>query len=70
MLKNDIKGWLQSQGRTKAWVSKETKIPYGTIHLLVERNDLSTTPLGTLQSIADCMGLSVTDLYDRCSEVD
>lgn len=46
----------------------ELNISYAGLHRLINREDLSTTPLGTLNNIANYLGVEVRDLYEKDGE--
>lgn len=43
----------------------ELKMDYKTAHNLANREDLSTTQLGTLKKVADYLEVSIEEMYEE-----
>lgn len=68
MLKNKIQYYLDKEERSIRWLSRKIGFTYAATHSAVNREDLSTTQLGTVVKIAKVLKVEVTDLYEDTEE--
>lgn len=60
---NNIKKILRQQGKSILALSEYINMTYANTHDLVNRKDLSTTPLGTLLKVAEFLHVDIKALY-------
>lgn len=73
---NNIPGIIEQINEDKAddnkislWnMAKDLGLTYAGIFRLAQREDLSTTPIGTLNIIANYLGVNITDLYIKVED--
>ena len=61
---NKIGTLLKEQGRSAAWLSRETKIPATTLRSMISR-DSDRADIDTLEKVAKALGCSVLDLISK-----
>lgn len=64
-IKNNIKNILNKNNKSINEMATDLGMYYNTAHTLVNREDLSTTPIGTLEKVAEYLGVEITDLYKK-----
>lgn len=62
---NNINILLQKKGISIRKMAIELKMDYKTAHNLANREDLSTTQLGTLKKVADYLEVSIEEMYEE-----
>lgn len=62
-MKNNIKMILESKKISIRRLSNEWGKPYAYTHHLVNKEDISNTPIGTLVEVAELLEVDIKDLY-------
>ena len=62
-MKNNIKMILEGKEISIRRLSKEWGKPYAYTHQLVNREEISSIPIGTLLEVADLLEVDIKDLY-------
>lgn len=65
MLKNNIKDLLNAKEISINKLSESIGLTYKATHTLVNRNDLKSTPIGTLLDVARVLNVEITELYSE-----
>lgn len=62
-MKNNIKMILEGKEISIRKLSKKWGKPYAYTHQLVNREDISSIPIGTLTEVAELLEVDIKDLY-------
>lgn len=65
MIQNNIKKVIRGKKVSINQLAEGINMHYSTAHILVHRNNLRETHLGTLVDIAEFLDVEITDLFEK-----